>query len=178
MEMTPLITEERIAEAVERLASEIRRDYAGKRPLLIGCLTGSFMFMADLVRRIGLPLECDFMKVSSYEDRTTAGEIALLLDNTLPVAGRDVLLVEDIVDTGASLQFIRERLAGKRPGSLATCVLLYKESPRVTIPKGEIDYLGIAIPDVFVVGYGIDYAQRYRELPFIGAMHPRRPARG
>lgn len=170
MEVTPIIPEGKIAETVDRLAEAIRCDYAERQPLLIGCLTGSFMFMADLVRRIDMPLTCDFMKVSSYEDRMTAGEIMLLLDNTLPVEGKDVVIVEDVVDTGASLRFIRERLEDKRPKSLTTCVLLYKESPRITVSKEEIDYLGITIPDIFIVGYGIDCAQRYRELRFIGAV--------
>lgn len=173
VEIEQLIPEGKIAEAVERIAGAIRRDYAGRQPLLIGCLTGSFVFMADLVRRIGIPLECDFMKVSSYEDRMTAGRIALLLDHTLPVEGRDVIVVEDIVDTGGSLAFIRARLSAKGPASLKSCVLLYKESPRIAIRKGEIDYLGISIPDVFVVGYGIDCAQRYRELPFIASVKAR-----
>lgn len=170
MKVTPLLTEVKIAETVGRLAGQIRRDYAGQNPLLIGCLTGSFVFMSDLVRKIAIPLECDFMKVSSYEDRMSAGELKLILDNTLPVAERDVLVVEDIVDTGASLKFICERLQSKGPKSLKTCVLLYKESARVTLPKEGIDYLGFTVPDVFIVGYGIDCAQEHRELPYIGAV--------
>lgn len=170
MEMTPLITEAEIAEAVDRLAGRIRRDYAGKTPLFIGCLTGSFVFMADLVRRAAIPCECDFMKLSSYGDQTTAGEIQLLLDHTLPVEGKHVVLVEDIVDTGASLGFIRQRVAARGPAGLASCVLLYKESPRQTLAKGAIEYLGITIPDRFIVGYGIDCAQQYRELPYIAAV--------
>lgn len=170
MKITPLISEAQIKDAVLKLAGQIKRNYKDRNPLLIGCLTGSFVFMADLVRHLSMPLECDFMKVSSYEDRMTAGELKLLLDNTLPVEGRDVIVVEDIVDTGASLSYICERLRTKKPKSLATCVLLYKESPRATLPKDKIDYLGIAIPDVFIVGYGIDYAQQHRELPYIGAV--------
>lgn len=170
MEIKPLINEPQIQRAILKLAGQIKIDYKRRNPLLIGCLTGSFVFMADLVRNLAIPLECDFMKVSSYEDRMTAGKLKLLLDNTLPVNGRDVIVVEDIVDTGASLKFICEHLRAKNPASLATCVLLYKESPRVTIPKEKIDYLGMAIPDVFIVGYGIDYAQHYRELPYIGAV--------
>lgn len=170
MEVTPLITEARIKETVKRLSDDLRRDYKDKNPLLIGCLTGSFVFMADLVRYLAFPLECDFMKVSSYEDRMTAGELKLLLDNTLSVKDRHVVVVEDIVDTGASLKFICERLESKGPASISTCVLIYKESPRATIPKNGIDYLGVAIPDVFIVGYGIDCAQRYRELPYIGSV--------
>lgn len=170
MEIRPLINGAEIKDIVLKLASKIKKDYKDKNPLLIGCLTGSFVFMADLVREISMPLECDFMKVSSYEDRMTAGELKLILDNTLPVKGRDVIVVEDIVDTGASLSYICERLKTKKPKGLATCVLLYKESPRTTLPKEKIDYLGITIPDLFIVGYGIDYAQRHRELPYIGSV--------
>ena len=169
-EVRRLFSEERIAETVGRLADRIRQDYGGRNPLLMGCLTGSFVFMADLVRRIGIPLECDFMKVSSYEDRMTAGEIKLLLDASLPVAGRDVIVVDDIVDTGQSLSFICDRLKSKGPKSITSCVLMYKESERQTIPKERIDYLGFTVPDVFVVGYGIDCAHRHRELPYIGAV--------
>lgn len=171
-EIKSLISEEEIARIVDVLALKIKKDYAGKKPLLIGCLTGSFVFMADLVRRIGIPLECDFMKVSSYEDRMSAGELKLLLDNTLPVKGRDVIIVEDIVDTGASLEFLRARLKSKGPGSLKSCVLIYKESPRVRLKKEEIDYLGRTIPDLFIVGYGVDCAQNHRELAYIGTVRP------
>lgn len=170
MEVVQLVSKEKIDEVVGQLADRIRRDYEGREPLLIGCLTGSFVFMADLVRRIGAPVECDFMKVSSYESRTTPGELRLLLDHMLPVEGRDVIVVEDIVDTGASLSFVRERIAARKPASLSACVLLYKESLRARIRKGEIEYLGLSIPDVFIVGYGIDYAQRHRELPYIGVV--------
>lgn len=173
MEIKPIITEDEIKGIVLKLAGKIRKDYKDKNPLLVGCLTGSFVFMSDLIRGISMPLECDFMKVSSYENRMTSGELKLLLDNTLSVEGRDVIVVEDIVDTGASLSYICERLKKKKPKSLATCVLLYKESPRSTIPKGKIDYLGSTIRDVFIVGYGIDYAQHYRELPYIGVVDDR-----
>jgi len=175
MEIKPLIAAEEIGGKVSEIASRISRDYDGRTPLLVGCLTGSFVFMADLVRGLSIPVECDFMKVSSYEDRMTAGEIRLILDNTLPVEGRDVILVEDIVDTGASLSFLRRRLSSKGPASLRSCVLIYKESPRISIRKEEIDYLGFVVPDVFIVGYGIDCAQRWRELPYIGAVERKAP---
>jgi len=168
MSVKQLISEKEVLEVVGNLARRIGRDYQGKKPLLIGCLTGSFVFMADLVRRLTIPVECDFMKVSSYEDRMSAGEIKLLLDATLPVKDRHVIVIEDIVDTGQSLTFILERLRSKNPKSLESCVLLYKESPRITIPKNSILYLGSAVPDVFIVGYGIDYAQNHRELPYVG----------
>lgn len=170
MEVSKLFSEAEIAKTVGRLADRIRRDYQGRNPLLVGCLTGSFVFMADLVRRLGIPLECDFMKVSSYEERMTAGEVKLILDVTLPVAGRDVIVVDDIVDTGQSVSFICDRLKSKGAKSITTCVLLYKESERQTIPKERIEYLGFTVPDVFVVGYGIDCAHRHRELTYIGAV--------
>lgn len=170
MKVKQLFTEKQILEVIDALASRVKQDYRDKNPLLIGCLTGSFVFMADIVRRLGIPLECDFMKVSSYEDRMSAGEIKLLLDATLPVKDRHVLVVEDIVDTGQSLTFITNRLRSMGPKSLESCVLLYKDSPRITIPKHSIKYLGLTVPDVFIVGYGIDCAQRYRELPYIGCV--------
>ncbi len=170
MKIEPLISQGDISRAVDSLAERIRADYAGRSPLVIGCLTGSFIFMADLVRRLGIPVECDFMKVSSYGGGREAGEIRLLLDHMLPVEGRDVIVVEDIVDTGASLSFVRERIAARRPASVASCVLIYKESPRSKLPKCEIEYLGLTVPDVFIVGYGIDCAQKYRELAYIAAV--------
>jgi hypoxanthine phosphoribosyltransferase len=170
MKVKELFSEKHILETVGRLSAKIAADYKDKDPLIIGCLTGSFVFMADLVRRLFIPVECDFMKVSSYEDRMSAGEIKLLLDATLPVKGRNVLVVEDIVDTGQSLKFIMDRLGSMGVASLESCVLLYKESPRITISKDSIKYLGLTVPDVFIVGYGIDCAQKFRELPFIGCI--------
>ena len=168
MKVKTLFSEKQILEQVQKLAGKISSDYKDRNPLIIGCLTGSFVFMADLVRRLGIPVECDFMKVSSYEDRMSAGEIKLLLDATLPVKGRHVLIVEDIVDTGQSLTYIMNRLRQMSPASLEACVLLYKESPRSTVSKDAIKYLGLSVPDVFIVGYGIDCAQKHRELPYIG----------
>ena len=165
-----LISEPKIKKTIKALAREIKADYSRKNPLLIGCLTGSFMFMADLIRKVGIPLQCDFMKLSSYGNKKTSGKIKLLLDNTLDVKGRDVIIIEDIVDTGNSLKFIKKRLLAKKPKSLKTCVLIYKESKRVKIPKKDIDYLGVTIPDVFIIGYGIDYAQGYRELRYVGVV--------
>lgn len=170
LKVKKLFYEEKVRETVGLLAEKIRADYKDKDPLIIGCLTGSFVFMADLVRRLNIPLECDFMKVSSYEDRMSAGELKLLLDVTLPVEGRHVIVVEDIVDTGQSLTYIMDRLRSKKPASLEACVLLYKESPRVTVPKEKIRYLGLKVADVFIVGYGIDCAQKHRELPYIGCV--------
>ena len=168
MNVKQLFSEQHILEIVDGLAKKIREDYQGKNPHIIGCLTGSFVFMADLIRRLGIPVSCDFMKVSSYEDRMSAGEIRLLLDATLPVKDRHVIVVEDIVDTGQSLTFVKKRLEALQPASLESCVLLYKESPRITLSKDAIKYLGLTVPDVFIVGYGIDCAQKFRELPYVG----------
>ncbi len=170
MKVKKLFSEGQISEVVGSLAKKIAGDYKDKNLLVIGCLTGSFVFMADLVRKLGIPLECDFMKVSSYEDRMSSGELRLLLDATLPVKGRHVVIVEDIVDTGQSLSFIINRLRSMNPASLESCVLLYKESPRMTIRKESIKYLGLTVQDVFIVGYGIDCAQKHRELPYIGCV--------
>jgi hypoxanthine phosphoribosyltransferase len=170
MNVKKLIDEERVLKVVDELASRINSDYKGKEPLLIGCLTGSFVFMADLVRRLKIPVECDFMKVSSYGDRMSAGELKLLLDVTLPVKDRHVLVVEDIVDTGQSLSYIMERLRSMKPKSLESSVLLYKESERSTLSKSSIKYLGLTVPDLFIVGYGIDCAQKFRELPYIASV--------
>ena len=168
MNVNKLLSEEDISQVVADLAGQVSRDYQSKELLIIGCLTGSFVFMADFIRNLTIPTNCDFIKVSSYEDRMSAGEIKLLMDVTLPLEGRDVLIVEDIVDTGQSLSFIMEHLRKKKPASLEACSLLYKESERSTLPKSAIRYLGRTVPDVFVVGYGIDYAQSFRELGYIG----------
>ncbi len=168
MNVKKLIDEERLLNVVDELATRINNDYKGKKPLLIGCLTGGFVFMADLIRRINVQLECDFIKVSSYGDSMSPGELKLLLNVTLPVKDRHIIIVEDIVDTGRSLSYIIERLRAMKPASIELCVLLYKESERSMLPKSSIKYLGLTVPDVFIVGYGIDCAQKFRELPYIG----------
>ncbi len=124
--------------------------------------------MADLMRKLDLDAECDFIKVSSYEDQTLPGEIKLEMDPARSIAGRHVIVVEDIVDTGQTLTFIRKHLAAKKPASLDLCALLYKESERSTLPRAELRYLGLVVPDVFVVGYGVDRAQKFRTLPYVG----------
>ena len=150
------------------MAKRINQDYQNKDLLIVGCLTGSFVFIADLIRQLKVPISCDFIKLSSYENRMSAGEIKLLLDVALPIKDRHVLIVDDIVDTGRSLQFMTHHLRSMKPASLESCILLYKESSRITLPQDAIRYLGRTVPDVFVVGYGVDYAQKYRELPYIG----------
>jgi hypoxanthine phosphoribosyltransferase len=161
-----LFSQQEIASAVDRLAEEVSRDYQGKIPVLVGVLKGVFIFMADLVRRLDLPLEIDFVRLSSYRSgRQTSGEVEMEQDLTCPIKGRDVLVVEDIIDTGLTLAFLLEYLNMQAPESLRLCALLDKPSRRETQVK--IDYLGLTVPDGFLVGYGLDCDQRYRNLPDI-----------
>jgi hypoxanthine phosphoribosyltransferase len=162
-----LFSPDAIAARVRELAIQVSADYAGKQPLLVGILKGSWIFMADLVRHLTLPVRCDFVKLASYgKGMTTTGEVRVDLDLTQPIGGEDVLIVEDIIDTGTSTSWLIDHFRLKRPASVRLCALLDKPSRRrVPVP---IDYLGFSIPDHFVVGYGIDYAEQYRELPYIG----------
>ena len=155
-----------IEATVSRLASEITRDYHDKCPILIGILKGSFMFLADLVRLLDFPLEVDFTQTSSYGEGTrTSGKVKMVQAFRSPVKGRDVLVIEDIVDTGLTTAFLLGYLRKKRPASLRLCSLMDKPSRRQT--PVTIDYLGLTIPDKFVVGYGLDYDQKFRNLPDI-----------
>jgi len=161
-----LISRDEIAKAVARLASEIRSDYQGKQPLLIGVLKGSFMFMADLIRHLDLPLEIDFIRLSSYgAARESSGKVRVVQGVKTPVKGRDVLVIEDIVDTGITISFLLDYLKKKQPASLKLCALTDKPSRRrVPVP---IDYRGFTVPNKFIVGYGLDLNQRFRNLPYI-----------
>lgn len=162
-----LLSEEEIAAKVAELGAQINRDYSGKDLLIIGILKGAFVFTADLVRSLEVPCQIDFMAVSSYGNATeSSGVIRILKDLDASVTGRHVLLVEDIVDSGLTLRYLREYLQRQDPASLAVCVLLDKPSRRKT--EVEIEYCGFAIPDEFIVGYGIDYAEQYRHLRYIG----------
>lgn len=164
-----LISRDDIAEAVNRLAGQIERDYQGKQPLLVGVLKGSFVFMADLIRQIDLPLQLEFIKLSSYgAARESSGKVRAVQGLRTHVKGRDVLVVEDIVDTGVTISFLLDYLRQKKPASLKLCALADKPSRRkVRVP---IDYLGFTVPDKFVVGYGLDCDERFRNLPDIYAM--------
>ncbi len=153
-----------IEAAVSRLAAEITRDYHGKYPVLIGILKGSFMFMADLVRLLDFPLEVEFIRASSYgRGSQTSGRVKVGWSPPYPIKGRDVLVIEDIVDTGLTTSFLLDYLRKKKPASLKLCALTDKPSRR-QVPV-EIDYLGLTVPDKFLVGYGIDWDQKYRNLP-------------
>jgi len=164
-----LISESAIQRRVEELGAQISRDYAGQEIVLVGVLTGAAIFMADLIRRITLPMELDFVATSSYGEATrTSGEVRLVKDLSHPVQGKHVLLVEDIVDTGLTLRYLLETLHARQPADIACCVLLDKPARRlIHVP---VDYRGFTIEDKFVVGYGLDYAGRYRNLPYIGVL--------
>lgn len=161
-----LITREEIGKAVTRLASEIKRDYQGKRPLLIGVLKGSFVFMADLIRQLDLPLEIDFIGLSSYgAAKETSGKVRVVQPLKTAIKGRDVLVIEDIVDTGITISFLLDYLRKKKPASLKLCSLTDKPSRR-QVPI-SIDYLGFTVPNKFIVGYGLDFDEEFRYLPDI-----------
>lgn len=161
----PLLTTEQIQSKVLELADKISRDYLGKELLAVGILKGSFMFFADLVRAIRVPITVDFVIASSYLKTTSTGEIKVFYDIREEISNKHVLLIDDIVDTGVSLNFIRENVLSKGPASLRICAFLDKKERRVAdVP---IDYIGYEIPDKFVVGYGLDYDNKYRNLPYI-----------
>jgi len=161
-----LIKSQEIDSAVQRLASEISRDYQGKNPLLIGILKGSFVFMADLVRRLDMPLEVDFVRLSSYGSGTeSSGKIRISGRLNLPVEGRHVIVVEDIIDTGLTTAYFLRYVKRNKPASATLCALTEKPARRKVNVK--IDYLGFTVPDKFIVGYGIDWNEQYRNLPDI-----------
>lgn len=162
-----LISREKVEERIKELAKEIEKDYAGKELVCVGLLKGSVMFMADLIKAIDLDLRIDFMKVSSYGSGTNStGVVKILKDVDVDLAGKDVLIVEDIIDTGLTILNVKDFLNKKNPNSVKVCTLLDKPSRRVVEVKGE--YVGFEIPDEFVVGYGLDLDEKYRNLPFVG----------
>lgn len=165
-----LITEEQIAQRVRQLARRLERDFKGRDLIIVPLLTGTVMFMADLLRHLALPLRIDFMGVSSYGAGTESGELVFTKELRMELRSRDVLLVDDILDTGRTLKRVSEKLRSLKPRSLKTCVLLDKKARRVE--PIEADYVGFEIPDAFVVGYGLDFAERYRNLPFVGVLKP------
>ena len=161
----PIFTVEQIQQRVRELAETISKDYEGKNLVAVGILRGAFMFMSDLVRAIKVPMTVDFVVASSYMKETTTGEVKVYYDVREDVKDKDVLLIEDIVDTGITLNHIRERMLLKRPKSLRICAFLDKKERRVVdVP---LDYTGFEIPNEFVVGYGLDYDNKFRNLPYI-----------
>jgi hypoxanthine phosphoribosyltransferase len=165
------ISPERISARIEEMAREISRDYAGRVPILVGILKGSVFFLSDLVRRLTCDHEIDFISISSYGHSTeSSGIVRLMKDLETDVSGRDLLIVEDIVDTGISLDYIRRNLLSRAPKSLAVCTLLDKKERRQM--DAPLDYVGFQIPNEFVVGYGLDFAERFRHLSGVAVLEP------
>jgi hypoxanthine phosphoribosyltransferase len=165
-----LITEEQIARRVRQLTRELQRDFAGRDLVVVSLLNGTVMFLADLVRHLSLPLRLDFIGVSSYGSGTVSRELVFTKQLRLDVKGRDVLVVDDILDTGKTLEAVCKILGAHKPRCMKICVFLEKKARREA--DIEADYVGFQIPDLFVVGYGLDYAERYRNLPFVGVLKP------
>ena len=165
-----LIPEDRIARRIRVLAREIERDFHGREMVVVSLLNGTVMFLADLVRHLSLPLRLDFMGVASYGAGTESGDLVFTKELRLDVRGRDVLLVDDILDTGKTMSRVLPKIRVLKPRRIKICVLLDKPSRRIENVKA--DYIGFEIPDYFVVGYGLDFAERYRNLPFVGVLHP------
>jgi len=165
-----LISSDELSSRTRQLARQIQKDFRGRDLVVVSLLTGTVMFLADLIRHLSLPLHLDFIGVSSYGAGTESGELIFTKELRLNVRGRDVLLVDDILDTGKTLSRVRAKLQTLKPRRLRICVLLNKKSRRVE--KIDADYVGFEIPDYFVVGYGLDFAERYRNLPFVAVLHP------
>lgn len=162
---TPIITEEKIQQRVRELANKISRDYEDRDIFAIGILKGSFMFFSDLIRHIQSPLKVDFIIASSYIKDNSSGEVKLYYFPREPLTDKDVLLIDDIIDTGISLDMIRKKILEQSPASLRICVLLDKKERRIVdVP---VDYVGFSIPNKFVVGYGLDYQEMFRNIPYI-----------
>ena len=161
-----VVTEDQLRDRIAALGKQISADYGGRAPLLVGVLKGAFMFMSDLAREISLPVEFDFMAVSSYGSATkTSGVVRIVKDLDLDLSERHVLLVEDIVDSGLTLNYLCKNLLARNPASLEVCALLVRDGRQRT--DAELKYVGFVIPPDFVVGYGLDVAERYRNLPYL-----------
>ena len=169
--LTVLITEEEIKSRVFELGKQISEDFGGEDIVGIGLLKGCFMFIADLMRAIDSHVAVDFMAVSSYGSGTvSSGEIKVKKDYSIDIEGKNVLVIDDILDTGRTLAFVKDYLSVKSPKSIKICTLLDKPDRRTS--KVNVDYVGFSVPDQFVVGYGLDYDEKYRNLPFIGVLKP------
>ncbi len=165
-----LITDDQIARRIRQMSADIESDFRGREMVVVSLLNGTVMFLADLIRHLSLPLRLDFIGVSSYGAGTESGDLVFTKDLRLDVRGRDVLLVDDILDTGKTLTRVLAKLRVLKPRRVRTCVLLNKAARRVE--PIEADYVGFEIPDYFVIGYGLDFAERYRNLPFVGVLRP------
>ena len=165
----PIVTQEAMRARIRELGRQITADYAQKDLIMIGILKGAYVFYADLARAIGLPLKVDFLVVSSYAGKArSSGKIKVLTELTEDIAGRDVLLVEDIVDSGCTVQHLRKAIGARKPKSIKVCALLNKPDRRQV--EVVVDYVGFNIPNKFVVGYGLDYQQKYRNLPYLAVL--------
>lgn len=164
-----LLSEEQLQVRIRELGRQISQDYAGKAPLMVGVLKGAAMFLVDLIRAVDLPLAIDFMAVSSYGAATeSSGVVRILKDLETPIEGRDVVLVEDIIDSGLTIAYVLDMLRRRGPASLKVCALLVKEQAAEAGLKA--DYVGFTIPNKFVVGYGLDFDEKYRNLPYLGIL--------
>ena len=164
-----LVSEEKLQERVSGLANQIKSDFKNSDLIVVGLLTGTIVFLADLIRKIDLPLRLDFIGISSYGNDTESSELVFTKELKIDVKNQDLLIVDDILDTGKTLKIVIDKLKTMQPRKISTCVLLSKKARR----KYEIpaDYVGFEIPNEFVIGYGLDYAEQYRNLPFIGALN-------
>ena len=167
-----LLTEEQIKARIEELGKEISRDYEGKDPVVLGVLKGVVVFYADMIRHITVPCQTDFMCLSSYQGTTSTGNMIVKQDMSVDVNGRHVLILEDIFDTGGSLNYTYHHLMSKNPASVKICTLLDKPDRRRPGITLQCDYVGFTIPNEFVVGYGLDYNEHYRNLPYVGILKP------
>jgi hypoxanthine phosphoribosyltransferase len=163
-----LITEGQLRRRVRELTRQIESDFAGRDLVVVALLSGTVMFLADLIRHLSLPLRLDFIGVSSYRDGTQSGDLVFTKELRLDVRGRDVLIVDDILDTGRTLKRVLAKLRPLKPRRIKVCVLLEKAARRTEAVRA--DYVGFSVPDLFVVGYGLDFAERYRNLPFVGIL--------
>ncbi len=166
-----LLSADALADRVAQLGAQLSADYAGRDPVLVSVLKGSIVFLADLIRAMEIPLSVDLMEVSSYGSGTeTSGQVRILKDLSASIEGREVIVVEDIIDTGLTLNYLLRYLWERNPASMRICCLLDKPARRLA--EIEIDYTGFTIPDRFVIGYGLDYDERYRNLPYVGVLRP------
>lgn len=167
-----MLTEAQIQSRIEELGEMLSEDYRDKNPVVIGVMKGVVIFYADMIRRIHVPCQMDFMWISSYEGTDSTGSVVVKRDVSADIKGRHVLILEDIFDTGNSLSFVQQHLLSKKPASLKICTLLDKPSRRKPGVTLQADYVGFTIPNAFVVGYGLDYNEYYRNLPYIGILKP------
>ena len=167
-----LISEEQLRSRIAELGEELTRDYAGKDPIIVGVLKGVVVFYADMVRQIRVPCQMDFMWISSYQGTDSTGQMVVKRDVSADIKGRHVLILEDIFDTGNSLEFTVNHLKEKNPASIKICTLLDKPERRREGVTLKADYVGFTIPNAFVVGYGLDYNEKYRNLPYVGILKP------